>query len=165
MDAAYAQHDTFKFFQGLMALQCHATAVQVFRRRGPAAPLGQVFFGNSPLNPLRALDENPVTVKLEGVQQLVAMNPFLAGFANKFPENVELSYGAGQGRLPPKGDAKTLRISLNMSEPSRNWKAAGDAFNRAGKHRDKPDFGIAEATIDGQKHPVTIKTAIKQRFW
>ncbi len=84
-----------------------------------------------------------------------ALTSFWSGAMNNFPDKVKIQV-SNNAKSPAE-------IVLSLQYPERNWLAIADAFNRAARESTN-GFDISEATIQGVKHPVKIKTVATRPF-
>lgn len=77
---------------------------------------------------LRFQDQNPTTLKIEGIRSLAALNPQFERIAGRFPDTINVQYGAGDA-IKLSRDYTEVTMILNAEKPYRNLEAFGYAAN------------------------------------
>ncbi len=166
----YQFFDASRFFMNLMSVAQALTA----RQMEAVCTLWQPVLNAT----LGIYDQNPVSIKVEGIRSLAALSPAFHDIASRFPDSMTVQYGVGNPRTdsvsPDAGRSfSDVTFSLNAAKPWHNLEALSFVTALHTKDHAKVDWRdlITDPLIGNKIRPLGIETVKSLpdvdlvRFW
>ena len=160
LPVSYEQHELTRHLLNILKTQSELTSKQLQLMLMPYA-----YWLNSSFNPAKMA--HGTAIEFKGLDTIARLNPYLADFTEKLPNSIEINFEDTQNNGPSLShteDKKSLKLSLSLTEPYKNWQALAELFNIIAKEYPKPDFNIHEAHILGHTHAVKQTVLVEKPF-